>query len=105
MLPARLQLGDEVRWATVRAHRLNMPDGAAGRAWLPAYSDSPRPSCGDDAEFADFAVILDGDRLVGAVSAPVDHRFEEDRNVVPISIGHEPNLDRDRPTSRPQAAS
>jgi hypothetical protein len=69
-----LRIGDSVRWGPDEGPIYGMP--ATGRAWISAYS-LPCPHCGDDSDFADFAVIVEDSLLLGVVQAPVGFRFLE----------------------------
>jgi endogenous inhibitor of DNA gyrase (YacG/DUF329 family) len=78
-----LHIGDTVRWGPNEGPVYGKP--AKGRAWISAYS-YPCPLCGDESDFADFAVIVEGSLLVGVVQAPVGNRFREDENE-PLWLG------------------
>jgi hypothetical protein len=78
--------GDSVGWG-VKGVIHGEPD--QGRAWLPCYSDQC-PNCGDESDFADFALIVNRSLLIGAVQAPGGYRFREEVDVVPLLFGEEP---------------
>lgn len=85
-----LRPGDSVKWASGRSRILNRGTRATGRAWVPAYAEASCPACGDESEWADFAVIVRGDVIEGAVQAPLGFIFREDEDVVPLSDEERP---------------
>lgn len=84
-----LRPGDVVGWAKGRSRILNRGTRVQGRAWVPAYS-APCPTCRDDSERADFAVIVQDDVIEGAAQAPLGCYFREDQDVVPLAGGDQP---------------
>jgi hypothetical protein len=84
-------VGDDVSWASGGARILNRGRRTTGPAWVPAYAERPCPHCGDEATFADFAVIVHGNRLLDAVQAPLGFHFREDQDIVPLSPGEQPS--------------
>ena len=85
-----LRPGDAMRWATGQAQAMNQGHPVEGRAWVPAYSNAC-PSCGDESNYADFAVLINGGMIEGAVQAPLGYIFSELEEVVPLG-------DEDQPT-------
>ncbi len=80
-------LGDTVAWWPEPDWNEGGP--VQGRAWLPSDSDQC-PGCGYEASFADFAIVIDGSRLVSVVQAPPGQRFRDDIGVVPLNGDDEP---------------
>ncbi len=89
-------LGDAVAWWP-EPDRNEGGGPVQGRAWLPADSD-PCPDCGYEASFADFAIVIDGSRLVSVVQAPPGQRFREDIGVVPLRGGDQPQWEPEPPS-------
>jgi hypothetical protein len=85
-----LRPGDSVKWASGSSAMLNRGTRATGRAWVPAYADRPCPACGDEADWADFAVLVRGDVIESAVQAPLGTIFREDQDVVPLLADERP---------------
>ena len=90
-----LRPGDAVTWATGKGRTLNRGAPASGRAWVPAYPQTPCPECGDEATRADFAVVVNHDVVEGAVQAPLGFFFREDEDVVPLDDGQQPPVSRE----------
>jgi hypothetical protein len=89
-------LGDTVAWWPEPDWNYGGP--VQGRAWLPSYSSSC-PDCGYDADFADFAIVIDGSRLVSVVQAPPGQRFREEIEVVPLDGDELPQWEPEPPMS------
>jgi len=84
------RVGDAIRWGPDDGPIYGTP--IRGRGWVSAYSDRC-PNCGDESNFADFAVIIDDGVIVGAMQAPMGCRFEEqddDPGIVPLSADQHP---------------
>lgn len=75
------ELGDSINWAAGRSARSNVGSPVAGRGWVPAYAEEPCPSCATEFGLAEFAVVLDGDRLTAIEQAPVGYHFPEHEDV------------------------
>ncbi len=75
------ELGDSINWAAGRSARSNVGSPVAGRGWVPAYAEEPCPSCATEFGLAEFAVVLDGDRLAAIEQAPVGYHFPEHEDV------------------------
>jgi hypothetical protein len=70
-----LRPGDAITWTEGAGYVYGA--SMKGSGWIPAYSDRC-PNCGDESDFADFAVIIADDLIVKTVQAPVGSRFVED---------------------------
>src|ERR1700722_8819842 len=85
----RYRIVDFVSWVSGEAISRNYEEEAKGRAWIPAYSD-PCPNCDDEANWADFAVVVDRSRLESVVQAPLGCFFPENMGVMPLRAGEIP---------------
>jgi len=85
-----VQLDDAIRWSSDDGFIYGRP--IKGRGWVCAYSDRC-PNCGDESDFADFAVIIDDGVIIEAMQAPMGCRFEEqddDPGIVPLAADERP---------------
>ena len=85
LLGVRLSARESVTWAAgKRGRAVNRGRPVEGRAWIPAYAEEACPACSLQFTMAEFAVVVEGERLCAVEQAPAGHHFAEDLDVVPL---------------------